>query len=199
MESASTVPPTTAAPDRPLAEKSLLGRFMLPDTTEHKCQVLDLTLDGAVFTTQSPPPPGLSIVAYIDSIGRVVGVSEEPVEGGFKVHFTLEGAQRDRLASRLQSLGKTPEKDEAEPRRATRFRPVNTTSQLGLADGRVYACEVLDISLTGAAIKTEVMPRLGAFVLLGRTRGRVVRYIEHGIAIEFISPLDRATLADQVR
>jgi PilZ domain-containing protein len=178
---------------------------MLPDTTEHPCQVRELTIDGAVFATELPPPAGLPIVAYIDSVGRIVGLSDERVEGGFKVKFTLAGPTRARLASRLESLTKHPEATEhaaaveSAHQRALRYEPENSSSHLGLSDGRVYACEVVDISLTGAAIKTNIMPTLGTYVMLGKMRGRIVRYTDQGIAIEFVKPLDRTSLAEQIR
>jgi hypothetical protein len=172
---------------------------MLPDTSEHSCQVCELSIEGAVFVTELPPPAGLPIVAYIDTVGRVVGVSADPVEGGFKVKFTLAGTRRDRLASRLDSLNNSPETEEPDSRRAERYEPAESSSHLGLPDGRVYACEVLDISLTGAAVKTDVMPTLGTYVLLGKMRGRIVRYTDQGIAIEFVKPLDRCSLAEHIR
>jgi hypothetical protein len=175
----------------------LTGRYMLPDTSEHHCKVSQLTIDGAFFATDAPPPAGLPIVAYIDGIGRVVGTSGAPAEDGFPVSFTMTGSRRDRFASRLDMLQGNGQ-PEPNPRRAMRYQ-INSTSQLGLPDGRVYACEVLDISLTGAAIKTEVMPTLGTCVMIGKMRGRIVRYTDKGIAVEFVKPLDRETLAEHLR
>jgi len=176
----------------------LTGRFMLPDTSEHPCKVSQLTIDGAFFTTGAPPPPGLPIVAYIDGIGRVVGTSGPPGAEGFPVNFTMTGTRRDRFASRLDTLHGKEAAPETSLRRSVRYH-VNTSSQLGLPDGRMYACEVLDISLTGAAIKTDVMPSLGTCVVIGKMRGRIVRYTDRGVAIEFVKPLDRDSLAEQLR
>ena len=50
---------------------------------------------------------------------------------------------------------------------------------------------MIDISVSGAGIKTEVMPSIGTYLMLGKMRGRVVRYLEHGVAIEFVKQLDR--------
>jgi hypothetical protein len=179
--------------------RTLFGRFMLPDTSEHPCKVTDLSVDGAVFSSDLAPPAGLPIVAYIETIGRVVGTSADRVDGGFKVKFTVAGSSRDRLASRLKSLnGNTADADDTEPRRAPRYKLSESASQLGLPDGRVYACEVLDISLTGASVKTDVLPTLGTCIMLGKMRGRIVRYTAQGIAIEFVNPLDQAALAKHI-
>jgi hypothetical protein len=87
-------------------------------------------------------------------------------------------------------------KDEGAPdgRRHARFEPTEKVSQIILPDGRVYNCEVLDISVSGAAIKTEVMPSVGTFLMLGKMRGRVVRYLDQGVAIEFVKQLMPAHL-----
>jgi hypothetical protein len=79
-----------------------------------------------------------------------------------------------------------------------RYEPKDAKSSITLPDGRVYGCEVLDISLSGAAVKVDVVPSLGTHIALGKMRGRVVRYHPTGIAIEFLRPLDQSLLSDQV-
>jgi hypothetical protein len=201
-QTATDITSDPAFSDETPGSRVVFGRFMLPDTSEHPCQVMELTVDGAIFATEQPPPVGLPIVAYIDTIGRVVGISEDRVERGFRVKFTMAGNRRDRLASRLSSLGQKPDTDMDEAdqlRRAVRFKITEKSSHLGLPDGRIYACEVIDISLTGAAVKTDIMPTLGTCVMLGKMRGRIVRYTEQGIAIEFVSPMDHGALAKHIR
>lgn len=187
-----------SAPLEPI-QQTLFGRFMLPDMSEHPCQVQGIGLEGATFITSSVPEPGLPIVAYLEEVGRVEATSAEPVQGGFHVTFALTGARRDRFESRLRFLSDKQKGSSAEDRRHTRFEPASKTSQITMPDGREYPCEVLDISLSGAGIKVDVMPSLGTYILLGKMRGRVVRYLDSGIAIEFVKLLDRNQLTDQVR
>jgi hypothetical protein len=47
---------------------------------------------------------------------------------------------------------------------------------------------VLDVSISGAAVSIDVIPALQTPVLLGKMRGRVVRYLASGIGIEFAPP-----------
>jgi hypothetical protein len=54
-----------------------------------------------------------------------------------------------------------------------------------LPDGRDYACRILDLSLSGAALAVEFMPPVGSPVRLGSIRSSVVRHSDEGIAIEF--------------
>ena len=179
--------------------QTLFGRFMLPDQSEHPCQVQGISIDGAIFTTAQIPPPGLPIVAYLEEVGRVEATTAEPVEGGFRVTFALTGARRERFESRLRWLVEKQNGSSLEDRRHARFEPSQKTSQITMPDGREYACEVMDISLSGAGVKVDVMPSLGTYILLGKMRGRVVRYIDNGIAIEFVKLLDRGQLSEQMR
>jgi len=164
----------------------LFGRFMLPDASEHPCQVVRLSAEGAVFLTSFAPPAGLGIVAYIDEIGRIEAVTGDPVEEGFVVSFRISGARRERIEARIRTLqGSPPDDEELPQRRHQRHEGTASPSQIMLPDGRVYPCEVQDVSISGAAVKIDVMPALGTSVLLGKMRGRVVRYLASGVGIEF--------------
>ncbi len=171
----------------------VFGRFMLPDMSEHACQVVDVTPEGATFLTDNNPDSGQAIVAYLEDIGRIEAVTTVPVQGGFRVDYTLRGARLERLQQRIEWL-KTRDPATDDGRRHARFEPTEKQSQIALPDGRVYNCEVIDISVSGAAIKLEVVPSVGTYLMLGKMRGRVVRYIELGVAIEFVKPIDRAQM-----
>jgi hypothetical protein len=66
-----------------------------------------------------------------------------------------------------------------------------------LEDGRRYNCKIIDISLSGAAIETDVRPAMGTPVTLGRMRARVVRHFDDGIAVEFASVQEMLTVVQQ--
>jgi hypothetical protein len=173
-----------AAPVADSLKSIVFGRFMLPDMSEHACQVLDLTLEGATFITSDVPPLGLAIVAYLEDLGRVEVLSGDPIPGGFKITYAATGTRLERLQQRITYL---MERADGAPdqRRHPRFEPKDKHSSITMPDGRSYACEVLDISISGAGIKTDVMPSLGTFLMVGKMKGRVVRYLENGFAIEF--------------
>ncbi|MDP9136880.1 MAG: PilZ domain-containing protein [Pseudomonadota bacterium] len=186
---AATTPsdhPGAAGPADDVA--TLPGRFMLPDRSEHPCQVSQLSADRAVFHISMLPPPGLAIVAYIDGIGRVEGTCQGPVDRGFAVEFNHTGARRSRFEKRL---GRAAVPGERQRSSAEHGEPKQGVSQIALPDGRTYPCEVIDISLTGAVVKSDTIPTLGTHVMLGRMRGRVVQHIEHGVMIEFVRPTDK--------
>ncbi len=166
----------------------VFGRFMLPDMSEHACQVLDLTLEGAAFITSDVPPVGLAIVAYLEDLGRIEVVSGEAIAGGFKVTYAATGSRLERLQQRIIYLNERAS-GAPDQRRHPRFEPKDKHSSITLPDGRCYNCEVLDISVSGAGVKTDVMPALGTFLMVGKMKGRVVRYLDSGFAIEFVKQL----------
>jgi hypothetical protein len=168
----------------------LFGRFMLADMSEHPCQVTDITANGAVFMTATMPPIGQTLVAYLEEIGRIEAVCLSPVAGGFKIEYALQGARLERLRQRIDWM-RNKGSGAPDTRRHIRYEPTEKVSQISLPDGRVYNCEVLDISVSGAAIKTEVMPSVGTYIMLGKMRGRVVRYLDQGVAVEFVKQLER--------
>jgi hypothetical protein len=170
---------------------------MLPDMSEHPCQVKEISSDGAIFVAATVPPAGQAVVAYIEELGRVEAVSGEPVTGGFSVSFSATGARRDRLVSKIEWMKKR-EIGGSENRRHPRYEPREKASQITLPDGRVYPVEVIDISVSGAAFKSDIMPSVGTLMLLGRMKGKVVRYLETGVAIEFVKQLDKATIQPHI-
>lgn len=176
--------------DEPQGNRILFGRFMLPDMSEHPCQVGEINADGVKLLCDRPVETGTSVIAYLDDIGRVDGTVSGKVEAGFHVAFNLSGARRERMEKRIEWLV-TSSPDQ---RRHDRFKPKEAVSQITLADGREYPCEVLDISISGAAIKCHVLPSIGTYINLGKMRGRAVRYTSDGFAIEFIRKMDPAKL-----
>ncbi len=172
----------------------IFGRFMLPDHSEHPCRIGGITPDSAEIITDARIENGARIVAYIDEIGRVEGVAEAVRGEGFTLVFSLTPARREKIVRRLEWLSGNARGENAEQRRHPRYQPKDSKSAITLADGRSYPCEVLDISLSGASVRTHVLPAIGTHVMLGKTHGRVVRHHENGLGVEFVRPIDQNTL-----
>ena len=114
----------------------ILGRFMLPDLSEHACQVSQLTPDRAVFITTIVPETDTQIVAYLDEIGRVEGMSGEVVPGGFRIVFSHTGQRKARFASRLSGRAAKNTTVGTDLRRHARHTPHDSQSCITLPDGR---------------------------------------------------------------
>ncbi len=172
----------------------LYGRFMLEDRTEHVCQIEEMSPGDVVITTDVMANNGERVIAYIDHIGRVEGIVERLVRGGFLLSLTASDRKKNKIAAQLTWLANKHELDMPEDRRHQRIAPRNPITTLSMADGRQYPCRIIDLSISGAAVEIRMRPALNSQVILGSMRGRVVRHFEEGIAIEFATVQSREAI-----
>ena len=118
--------------------KTLFGRFMLPDSSEHGCQVSDISIEGATFVAGVVPDKGQPLVAYLEQLGRVEAIAGDPIDGGFRVTFDQTGTRRERLATRVGWLEKERAVEQPEGRQFVRRELADGQSQITMPDGRTY-------------------------------------------------------------
>ena len=164
---------------------NLLGRYMLADRREFPCQVTDMSPGGMAIIAPVSGQTGERIIAYVDHIGRLEGVVTRQFQNGFAMTVSATIRKRDKLAAQLTWLANRHILNLPEDRRHGRFTPRNPMARLILPNGINVGCRIIDLSASGAAIRTEHRPELGALVTLGKITGRVVRHLEEGFAIEF--------------
>src|SRR5262249_61854015 len=70
-------------------------------------------------------------------------------------------------------------------RRHERLVPKNPRATMVMADGTTALCRIIDMSLSGAAVTSEVKPPVGSVIWLGKTQARIVRVNDEGFAVEF--------------
>jgi hypothetical protein len=186
--------PQTKAIIRPLAQErrrhqrvrvNLLGRYMLADRREFPCQVTNMSPGGMAVIAPVSGQVGERVIAYVDHIGRLEGLVARQFENGFAMTVAATIRKRDKLAAQLTWLANRHILNLPEDRRHGRFSPRNPAARLVLPSGLNVSCRVIDLSASGAALKTDQRPEIGALVTIGKTAGRVVRHLEEGIAIEF--------------
>lgn len=173
---------------------NLPGRLMLPDRNEYDCAVVDMSPGDANFACPARPRVGERIIAYMDHLGRLEGTVMTLHDAGFAIQLVATDRKREKLAAQLTWIANRHELGLPEDRRHDRLTPRNTRTDLTLDDGRRYACRIIDLSLSGAAVDIDVRPALGTAVQLGHMRGRVVRHFQEGVAIEFSSVQSKEAL-----
>jgi len=164
---------------------ALTGRCMFEDRSEVACRIVDMSVGGAAVTASFTGVVKERVVAYVDQIGRIEGRIVRHLAGGFAFAYSVSQSRRDKLADQLTWIANLPLLGLAEVRRHVRVVPADPWSTLVMRDGSVQRCRVLDVSMSGAAVRATVRPPIGAPVLLGRTRGKVVRLGRDDIGIEF--------------
>jgi len=172
---------------------SLNGRFMSEDKREYPCEVLNMSPGGMALRAPISPRVGERIVAYLDNLGRLEGTVARIFEGGFAVELKASAQKRERIANLLTWL--TNRELGGEERQHERFEPRVAAQKLIMPNSDVYDCRVIDVSLSGASVATQVKPPLETVVILGRLRGTVVRHHDQGFAIQFAELQDPDSLA----
>jgi hypothetical protein len=141
---------------------------------------------------------GSRVVVYVDQIGRIEGRVARHLENGFALSLNVPLIKREKLADQLTWLASRHLLGMPEDRRHERITPRNPGSTLRLEDGREYIAKLIDVSLSGAAVKVDVQPPLGTPVTVGKTPGRIVRHFDGGIAVEFVRQIPAETFDENI-
>jgi hypothetical protein len=169
-------------------ELALLGRFMRANKQEYPCKVRDISVGGAALNSPVDVEVGERIIAYIDFLGGIEGVVVRGFEGGFALKFTATLHKREKLAAQLTWYMNRDLLDAEDARRPghDRLTLVNKATALRLADGRLIPVSILDVSISGASVGTDIRPQLGMEVKLGTFRARVMRHHGQGVGLMFL-------------
>jgi hypothetical protein len=176
----------------------MLGRYMLADRREFPCQTIDMSPGGVALFAPVKGDIGSRVVAYIDQIGRIEGHIVRHLDHGFALSLNVPLIKREKLADQLTWLANRHVLGMPEDRRSERIVPRNPRSTLRLENGHEYIVNLIDVSLSGAAIKAEVRPPLGSLVTIGRTQAQIVRHFSGGIAVEFARAIPIASFDENV-
>ena len=167
---------------------------MFNDQRECPCQLLAISPGDASFVSPFCGEVGERVVAYVDDIGRVEGVILEQIEHGFIMSISASQRKRDKLADSLTWLANRHVLNLEEDRRHLRRTPKRSESIVVLPDGTTQPVRVIDMSLSGCALSTDIRPPLGSPIKLGRLGARVVRHFDDGIGIEFMRLMSDAAI-----
>lgn len=165
---------------------NLLGRYMLPDRREFPCQVVNMSPGGMALVAPVSPQIGERVIAYIDHVGRLEGITTRHFDNGFASTIGATMRKRDKLAAQLTWLANRHLLASPEDRRHGRYVPRNPMTMLIMPNGVNIGCRLIDVSLSGAAVATDQRPPMGALVTIGKVQGRVVRHLDDGFAVEFV-------------
>ena len=178
---------------------ALSGRLFVPsESREAHCKIADMSPGGARIASDVIPPLGTQVVVYIDGFGRFEGVVARPDDTGFGIQFNCSQHKRERVAEQLTLYLNGGDISESSLRRHDR-EPTKGLARFTRANGEVVNCEVLDLSLSGVSLATDVRPPVGEFVLIGQMAGRVARHHENGIGIEFVAQEKAAAAPEPVK
>lgn len=127
------------------------------------------------------------LTSYFRDFGKLDGHISDTRPGGFLLELDVSHATRERLSNKLTWLeGKQNDPLIFDRRQHPRAIPVRSRSTLTLADGAIHECDIIDMSIGGAAVSSPLPLEIGTPLAIGACVGRVVRVSNGGFAVKFI-------------
>jgi hypothetical protein len=142
------------------------------------------------------------LTSFFPDFGKLDGTISDTRPGCFLLELDVTYAMREKLANKLTWLeGKLNDPQIFDRRAHPRVIPARSRSTLTLADGAIHECNVIDMSVSGAAISNPLPLEIGTALAIGACVGRIVRVFAGGFAIEFVEvqnqyDLDRLIIRD---
>jgi hypothetical protein len=169
------------------AEMGLNGKLFIPQHgCENDCTIMDFSADGAGVKCVGSAPIGTKVVLYIECFGRFEGTVVRRDRIRLGVEFQSSKVKRERTQEQLSEFVANGMTVRAPVRTGTRASELPPLHYFIAADGRKIDCEIVDIALGGASLKTTERPHVGEVLAFGETAGRVVRHTDDGIAVQFV-------------
>jgi hypothetical protein len=138
---------------------------------------------------------GDHITSYFGDFGKLEGEISDTTARSFLLELAMTPRMREKFASKLTWLEKK-QKNPGLPdsRKQPRIIPASPHSTLTFADGSIRSCFVIDMSVSGASVCSDVQPRVGMPLAVGTCVGRVVRHLPDGFAVKFVKQQNRDDL-----
>ncbi len=173
----------------------LAGRFMRSNRDEYACTLKDISVGGACVKTDSPAEIGERIVAYFDQLGGLEGIVSRQMPGGFAFQFKVSEHKREKLSAQIMWLLNRADYPDELGRQHERVGTGGRRTTMRFDDGVMIDVELLDLSISGASVRTPARPAIGEEIVLGKVRSIVRRHHADGIGLQFLVVLDQAALA----
>lgn len=176
------------------------GRYMLSTGEEFACEARCVTPESAEIIAARVGDPGDWIICYLENVGIVLGLIEKLTNDGFAVKLYVNEDRRTRVAARLEWHAKSAAQI-VDRRSSPRIVPKHTDVEVCTTAGTKLPGEIVDISLSGAAIKLDVRkrPSVGDPVKVGSTASFVTRWTEDGFAVQFRNPFSSEGFNENIR
>lgn len=162
------------------------AKLFIPSTQDEiDCVVTELSPHGANIEGPNVPDSGADIVLYVEGFDRFSAFVHSGTKNGASLKFTCSDNKRLKTAEKIRQCLAGKPVDRTFARSAARSE-MPAVRQFGRANGEVVEFEVVDVSLTGALLRTRCRPQIGETITIGDTEGRVTRHVIGGIAVEFV-------------
>ncbi len=172
----------------------LVGCYVLSSREKYEggprvfgCRSRSISSRMAVLQAPVPGAVGETVGLKLDTLGLLKASIQRLTDDGFVVELLLDDADRATLLARIGWLKRHHAQAATERRQSKRWLPRTSQSSLLLSGRRQLGCFVIDVSTTGAAVSADTLLAVSQPVAVGNLLARVVRPIEYGFAVEFVT------------
>ena len=157
---------------------------------EFACRVVNISLHAVTLLVPVNGALGERVIVHCDEFGKLEGTIMRVLERGFVVQIATTEEERRKLAIKIDWYEKNKNHDLSENREHKRLIPKNPHSKLIFTDRSVLECFVIDMSVSGVAVSADIKPAIGTPLAVGKLVGRVVRHLDDGFAVQFVTLQD---------
>ncbi|AMC13393.1 hypothetical protein RL73_05285 [Liberibacter crescens] len=161
--------------------------LLLIDNSEHQCFVHEISPGDICFSCNVFMKLTDFVIIFVEKIGRIEGniIKVDDTKNAFVATIRALDKDRQKLASKLVWLANKDELKLQDHRQHERIFPRKSDATLILENKKSYPCQVVNISLSGVFLKTELTLQLNSIVQFNGISARVVRSSPEGVAIAF--------------
>jgi len=176
------------------AVTGMLGLYKLANwrdssgrSREFSCRVLKMSSGAIKISGLVTGSVGEWVTLHLDRFGQFEGpvISTRGRELVMRIVTTID--DRTKIARKIEWV---ENKNNRDRRQHERIVPKDPHSTLYLSTGEVIPCQILNYSISDAAVSADIIPEAGTMLILGKIVGRVARQFAEGFAIEFLIAQD---------
>ncbi len=160
------------------------------DRREFACRAVGMSPHQIVLAAPVIGKLGDRVIARIERFGKIDGPICRVMRGGFVMSIGRTSEERRKLAAKIQWLEGNKNHDLPDVRKNRRMVPREPVSQIILADGTRLRCFVIDMSVAGASVSADLIPKIGLPLAVGKVPAVVVRRFAEGFAVRFVDPVE---------
>jgi hypothetical protein len=158
------------------------------------CRARSISAERTVMSGPVIGETGERVAIRFEGLGVLQAIISRPTTDGFVAEFQLTDQTRASLAQKIAWLKRKQLRGAVDRREHKRWQPREPRATLVLPGNKIMTCFIIDVSASGVAVSADAAPPLGTPVAVGTVMGRVVRRLEHGFGVQFLEPVDPATI-----
>lgn len=162
------------------AGRKMARQFSLADGNPRAftCRLQKMTPHALEIAAPVRGNIGEWVKVHFDTLGKFEGPIIRIGSRALVMRIVGTAEDRNKVAGKIAWMAN---KHTADGRRHKRFTPANPDSAVRQSNGAMAPCQIIDYSVSGAGVISDLEPPIGTVIKLGTVFGRVVRKLTGGL------------------